>query len=132
MQTSDIEERLDALGIFDAEMVEDNAPPVITEVLNKLIDESKTTKADIIRMLNVARNYGYQILNGTRPLTRNMLLQISLILKLDIDKINYLLRLAGRPSLYVRNLVDARVFFAVKHGMDYYDAMDFIWGSRVI
>lgn len=132
MQTSDIEERLDALGIFDAEMVEDNAPPVITEVLNKLIDESKTTKADIIRILNVARNYGYQILNGTRPLTRNMLLQISLILKLDIDKINYLLRLAGRPPLYVRNLVDARVFFAVKHGMDYYDAMDFIWGSRVI
>ena len=132
MLTSDLEEKLNTPGVFDKEMIENNAPPELPDVLSQYIDEKKMTKADVIRILNVARNYGYQILNGTRPLTRNILLQISLILKLDIDQINYLLRLAEKPQLYVRNIVDARVFYAVKHHMEYLDAVDFIWGRSVI
>lgn len=132
MLTSDIEEKLNTPGVFDNEMIENNAPPELPDILSRYIDEKKMTKADVIRILNVARNYGYQILNGTRPLTRNILIQISLILKLDIDQINYLLRLAEKPPLYVRNIVDARVFYAVKHNMEYYDAVDFIWGKSVI
>lgn len=132
MQTTDIEEKLNTPGVFDKEMIENNAPPELPDVLSQYIDEKKMTKADIIRILNVARNYGYQILNGTRPLTRNILIQIALILKLDIDQINYLLRLAEKSPLYVRNIVDARVFYAVKHNMEYYDAVDFIWGKSVI
>lgn len=132
MLTSDIEEKLNTPGVFDKEMIENNPPPELPDVLSQYIDEKKMTKADVIRILNVARNYGYQILNGTRPLTRNILIQISLILKLDIDQINYLLRLAEKPQLYVRNIVDARVFYAVKHHMKYLDAVDFIWGKSVI
>lgn len=132
MLTSDLEEKLNTPGVFDNEMIENNPPPELPDVLSRYIDEKKMTKADVIRILNVARNYGYQILNGTRPLTRNILLQISLILKLDIDQINYLLRLAEKPQLYVRNIVDARVFYAVKHNMAYYEALDFIWGRSVI
>lgn len=132
MLTSELEEKLNTPGVFDKEMIENNPPPELPDVLSQYIDEKKMTKADVIRMLNVARNYGYQILNGTRPITRNILLQISLILKLDIDQINYLLRLAEKPQLYVRNIVDARVFYAVKHHMEYLDAVDFIWGRSVI
>ncbi len=132
MQTSDIEEKLNTPGDFDKEMIENNPPSEFTEVLNRYIAEKGMTKADVIRTLNVSRNYGYQILNGTRPVTRNILLQISLILKLDIEQINRLLRLAEKPTLYVRNLVDARVFYAVKHNMKYLDAVDFIWGKSVV
>ena len=132
MLTSDIEKKLNTPGVFDGEMIESNPPPELPEVLSRYIKEKEMTKADVIRALNVARNYGYQILNGTRPVTRNILLQISLILKLDIDQINYLLRLAEKPQLYVRNIVDARVFYAVKHNMGYYEALDFIWGNSGI
>ena len=129
MLTTELEEKLNNPGVFDEKMVEDNAPPELTDVLSKFIDERKTNKADVIRMLNVNRNYGYQILNGTRAPTRNCLIRIALILKLDADRISYLLRLAGKPTLYVRNLVDAKVFYAVKHNMDYFEAVDFIWGK---
>ena len=132
MQTSDIEEKLNTPAEFDNEMIEHNQPSELSDVLNRYINEKKMTKAEVIRILNVSRNYGYQILNGTRALTRNILLQISLILKLDIEQINYLLRLAEKPQLYVRNIVDARVFYAVKHHMKYLDAVDFIWGKSVI
>ena len=128
MLTTELEERLKNSGGFDEELVESNAPPELTDVLGKYIDEKKFSKADVIRTLNVDRNYGYQILNGTRAPTRSCLIRIALILKLDADQINYLLRLAGKPPLYVRNLVDAKVFYAVKHNMDYLEAVDFIWG----
>ena len=129
MLTAELEERLKNPGDFDNEMIENNAPPELADVLSKYIDESNISKADVIRTLNVDRNYGYQILNGTRAPTRNCLIRIGLILKLDADQINYLLRLAGKQPLYVRNLVDAKVFYAVKHNMEYPEAVDFIWGS---
>ncbi len=129
MLTIDLEEELKKPGAFDESTIENNAPPELTDVLSKYIDEKKIKKADLIRILNVDRNYGYQILNGTRTPTRNCLIQISLILKLDTDQISHLLRLAEKPPLYVKNLVDAKVFYAVQHNMEYYDAVDFIWGS---
>lgn len=130
--TVDIEEELKKPGAFDENTIESNAAPGLVDVLNKYIEETNITKAEIIRMLNISRNYGYQIFNGTRIPTRNCLIQISLILKLDTDKISYLLQLAGKSPLYVRNIVDARVFYAVKHQMSYHDAVDFIWSSTPI
>lgn len=127
--TAELEERLKNPGGFDEGMIENNAPPELADVLSKYIDESNISKAEVIRTLNVDRNYGYQILNGTRAPTRNCLIRIALILQLDADQINYLLRLAGKQPLYVRNLVDAKVFYATKHNMEYPEAVDFIWGS---
>ena len=132
MQTSDIEEKLKSSAAFDEEMVENNANPKPAEVLSQYITEKKMSKAEVIRMLNVDRNHGYQMLNGTRPPSRNILIKISLILKLDTQQINYLLRIAGKPQLYVKNVVDAKVFYAVKHHMEYLDAVEFIWGTSVI
>ena len=128
MLTIELEEALKNAADFDEEMIEYNAPPELADVLNKFIDAKRINKADVIRILNVDRNYGYQILNGTRAPTRNCLIQIGLILELGVEQIDYLLRLAGKTPLYVRNLVDAKVFYAVKHGMEYFEAVDFIWG----
>jgi len=125
--TVELEEELKKRGAFDESTVLNEAPPELADVLNRLIDDRKIKKSDLIRMINVDRNYGYQVLNGKRTPTRNFIIQTSLILKLDIDEMNYLLQLAGKSTLYVRNLVDARVFYAINHRMDYYDAVDFIW-----
>ena len=130
--TTELEERLENTEVFDEDMIKNNAPPMLHDVLNGCLDEKKISKSDVIRMLNIDRNYGYQMLNGTRTPTRNCLIQIALILKLDAERISYLLRLAGKSPLYVRNIVDARVFYAVKHNMEYYEAVDFIWRSAAV
>lgn len=131
VQTKDIEEKISKYNGFNEKMIEDNAPPELHVVLNKYISEKKMKKSDVIRMLNIDRNYGYWILNGKRMPTRNCLIQISLILGLDVEQINYLLRLAGKSYLYVRNMVDAKVFYAINHHMDYFEAVDFIWDGAV-
>ncbi|MDE7289281.1 MAG: helix-turn-helix domain-containing protein [Oscillospiraceae bacterium] len=131
MLTKDIEEKLNRFNDFNEEMIENNAPPELHVLLNEYIADKKMTKADVIRKLNIDRNYGYLILNGKRTPTRNCLIRISIMLGLDIEQINYLLRLAEKAPLYVRNIVDARVFYAVKHHMEYFDAIDFIWDGAL-
>lgn len=129
MRTKNIEEELRKSNNFDEALIEDNTPPQLHELLNDYIKEKNMTKAEVIRKLNIDRNYGYWILNGSRKPTRNFLIQLSLLLGLDVEKINYLMKLADKPPLYVRNPVDAKVFYAVKHNMDYFDAVEFIWSS---
>ena len=132
MKTTDLEEELRKAGDFNEGMIENNAPPELHILLNRYIDDKNLSKADVIRKLNIDRNYGYQILKGSRIPTRNCLLQLSLILGLDEAQISELLRLAGKSPLYVRNVVDARVFYAVNHHMEYFEAIDFIWGGSIL
>lgn len=131
MLTKDIEEKINQSMNFDEEMIENNAPPELHVLLNQYISDKKMTKANVIRMLNIDRNYGYLLLNGSRTPTRKCLIQLSIMLGLDTDRINYLLKLAGKAPLYVRNVVDARVFYAVKHHMEYFEAIDFIWDGSL-
>lgn len=131
MLTKDIEEELSKSADFNEKLIENNTPPKLCELLNDYIDKKKMTKAEVIRMLNIDRNYGYWILNGSRNPTRNCLIQLSLLLELNVEQINYLMRLAGKSPLYVRNAVDAKVFYAINHHMDYFDAIEFIWSGAV-
>lgn len=132
MLTKDIEEELNKSEKFNEELIEDNAPPKLHELLNKYISEKNLTKADFIRKLNIDRNYGYWILNGSRKPTRNCIIQMSLILELGVEQVNYLMKLAEKPPLYVRNPFDARVFYAINHKMDYDSAVDFIRSTITI
>lgn len=131
METTDIEKELNGSDKFSEKLIDSNPPPELHVMLNKYLSEKKMKKSDVIRTLNIDRNYGYWIFSGKRMPTRSCLIRISLILGLDIEQINYLLRLAGKSYLYVRNMTDAKVFYAINHHMDYYEAVDFIWDGAV-
>lgn len=73
------------------------------------------------------RNYGYQILSGTRVPTRECLIRIGLLLGLSVEELQHMLSIAGRSSLYVKNMFDAKVFYAIKHKMSFEAAVEFIW-----
>ena len=92
--------------------------------------EKKVTRAELIRRLNVDRNYGYQLLNGTRIPTRENIIRIALLLRLTVDQLQQLLRAAGKSALYVRDIPDAKAYYALTHDMEYDDALLFIWGSE--
>lgn len=127
MNTANIKEELEGNKDFNESIVVDNAPPKLHILLNEYLTKKQQTKADVIRRLNIDRNYGYQIFNGKRVPTRNLLIRLALMLGLDIEQTDYLLKLADKPMLYVRNVVDARIFYAIKHQMSYENAAVFIW-----
>lgn len=130
MNTANIKNELESNKEFDEKIIVDNAPPKLYVLLNDYLEKKELTKADVIRRLNIDRNYGYQVFNGKRIPTRNFLIHLALMLGLDIEQTDYLLKLAGKPMLYVRNIVDARIFYSIKHQMSYEKAVMFIWDGE--
>lgn len=130
MKTTKIKEELESNKDYDERIIADNAPPKLHILLNDYLDKNELIKADVIRRLNIDRNYGYQVFNGKKVPTRNILIRLALLLELDVEQTDYLLKLAGKPMLYVRNVVDARIFYSIKHQMSYEEAMMFIWNGN--
>ena len=127
IETLDLERKIREEQIFDEESVLNNKAPDIHILLNKYLAEKEASHADVIRLLNVERCYGYQLLNGKRVPTRVQLIKIGLILKLSFEELQRMLKIAGKEILYARNVTDARVIYSIERGLDYEKACEFIW-----
>lgn len=127
IETIDLERKIREENRFDENTVIENKAPDIHILINKYIVEKEIPHTDIIRMLNVERSYGYQLLNGKRIPTRDQLIKIGLILKLDFEEFQRMLKIAGKEILYARSILDARVIYSVERGLDYEKACEFIW-----
>ena len=130
MRTEDLEEKIKRTKRLDMTLIENNPPPEFADFIQQLIDERNIKKSSLIRVLNIDRNYGYQMLNGTRTPTREQILRIALFLKLNFKQTQRLLNLAGREALYVRRPEDAKTVHCLEHPMDFIKACEFIWGER--
>lgn len=86
------------------------------EYINDLIVNQRPSlsAASIIERAQIQRNYGYQILNGTRRPGRDKVLALSLALGLSLKETQRGLTLAGEPVLYSKNRRDAVLIFALQ------------------
>lgn len=125
--TEDIEYILRESKEFDERLIAENTPKKISEVLCQKLEEKGVKKSKMIWALNLDRNYGYQILNGTRIPTRIQIIHIALYLGLSTEELQHLLRLACREGLYVRNITDAKIMYALEHHYPYDKACEFIF-----
>ena len=90
-----------------------NPDPSQLERFRGWLEERHVSTGEIIQRCNLDRGYGYQLFNGTRRPTRDMLIIIGFQLSLDEKKLQRLLKIAGRPVLYARNRRDAAILFAL-------------------
>lgn len=131
METHQIEKKLCEMESFDEEFISENGCPEFCALTEEYMKRKGISKAELIKRLNVNRNYGYQFLNGTRIPKRSYVIQIGLLLEISIDQLQKLLKAADRKPLYVRNIFDAKVFYALSNKMNYDEAVQFIWGNRL-
>lgn len=131
METKQIEKKLYEMESFDEEFICENGCPEFCALTEEYMQDKGISKAELIKRLNVNRNYGYQFLNGTRNPKRSYVIQIGLLLETSIEQLQKLLKAADRKPLYVRNIFDARVFYALNNKMNYDEAVQFIWGNRL-
>ncbi len=96
---------------------ESYALPPLSEYLSGLLEARDLTVREIIRVCNLDRSYGYQLFNGTRRPTRNILLTLALALHLPEAETQRLLKIGERQTLYARNRRDAAVLYALTHGL---------------
>ena len=129
MKTSQLEEQLGKSEKFDEALIRENGCPEFLALIEELMNEKGISRSEFIKRMDVDRSYGYQLLNGIRRPTRKHIIQMGLLLGLDIESFQRLLKIAEKKPLYVRDMFDAKVFFAVKHKMDLDSAVEFIWNE---
>ena len=99
---------------FYMKMIIENPTPAFQVYLQELLKEKSVTKSALIWALNVDRNHGYPILNGTRLPTRVQLLHIAVYCRFDTKQTQRLRMLAGRGALYVRRPEDAKTMHCLE------------------
>lgn len=85
------------------------------------------SKIQYIWDMNLDRTYGYQILNGRRRPTRELLIETAMLLQLDLEQTQRLLKIAQRNVLYPRVKTDAVAIFALEKKLnleEYRELMD--------
>jgi len=102
----------DSPGLLNGE---EFSPPELSEYLQGLLRRRKIPVKDIIRRCNLDRSYGYQLFNGTRRPTRDVLMVLSLELGLKDREAQRLFEIAGRTPLYARCRRDAAVLYGLSH-----------------
>ena len=91
--------------------------PALTDYLHTLLQRRGLTVGEAIQRCNLDRSYGYQLFNGTRRPTRDVLMVLSLELGLSGEETRRLFELTGRAPLYARRRRDAAVLYGLSHGL---------------
>ena len=116
--TSELENILEnaaSFGDFAAEMENEFLPAEVARDLQELIGARHVKKRELFMESNINETYGYEILNGKRYPSRDVLLSLFLSLHLSVDEVNRFFRTHGFAQLYVRNKFDTAVIYCLKH-----------------
>lgn len=115
--TKELEHEITGSTDPDLLVREEFSPPELADYLKELLRLRDMPVKDIIRRCNLERSYGYQLFNGTRRPTRDILMVLSLELRLSVEEARRLFEIAGRPPLYARRRRDAAVLYGLSHGL---------------
>ncbi len=88
--------------------------PQIQYYLSDLLREGGISSREFIREMNLERSYGYQILNGNRRPSRELLVRTALLLRLNLEETQRLLKIGKREVLYPRVRKDALAIYAIE------------------
>lgn len=84
-----------------------------SEYICEQLSASGLSASELIQNAELQRNYGYQILNGTRKPGRNKVISLALALGLPLDETQRALMIAGEGALYPKNARDTILIFAI-------------------
>lgn len=91
------------------------------DYLSKKMQEKGVAPGRLWELSLIQRNYGYQILNGTKTPGRDKIIAICLSLRLTIEETQRTLALANTGALYARRKRDSILIFAIQKGLSVMD-----------
>lgn len=94
--------------------------------LKQHMQSNGISATELMKAADISKTYIYQILRGERRAGRDVVLRISLVLKLAVEDAQRLLTLSENGTLYPRVRRDAAVIFALNKGMSLSDADELI------
>lgn len=97
------------------------------DFISEKLRERELSAAVLIRNSMIQRNYGYQLLNGTRTPSRDKVLAFCLALGLDLTDTQRALNCAATGQLYPKNKRDSVLLFAIKKNLSVMETNDLLY-----
>lgn len=85
----------------------------IKEFWDSMIIKSRKTKSDVINRSEISYSYFYDIINGRKTPTFDMVIRLSLAMHLTLDETNEALRFSGKRLLTPRIKRDAVIIKSI-------------------
>lgn len=98
----------------------------IKSFFDELLSRSSLRKSDVIREANIARQYGYQILEGSRIAERDYYLRIAIAMQLDFRSTQRLLAVTQAGGLHSLIKRDAAIKYAIEHRYNNAEVYEFL------
>lgn len=98
-----------------SELSADFSAPGFSELLEQLMRRRRMSISELGAKARLSRSFMYQIRNGDRCPSRDIVLRLALVLELTVDDAQRLLRAAERGKLYPKVRRDAVLLFALTH-----------------
>lgn len=122
----DLLESTPQLTRFLEEQADNMQPPTFAQHLAALMEERGLTPAKLGELALLSRSFTYQLCSGVRAPGRDVVLRLALVLKLDPEETQRLLRTACRGALYPRVRRDAVFIFAMQQGLSLFDTNELL------
>lgn len=97
------------------------------EYLNDLIRKSGLSAGQVIQRSGIQRNYGYQILDGTKHPGRDKVLALGMALGLPLDEVQRILAIAKEGILYPKCKRDSILIFCINRSMCVQEANELLF-----
>ena len=91
----------------------------LSDELNRLLEEKKLKKSEVIAASGITLTYAYDLFSGYKKKkpSRNVILSLALAMGLDLDETQRLLKISGNGALYPRVPRDSVIMYAVNNSL---------------
>jgi transcriptional regulator with XRE-family HTH domain len=89
----------------------------VPDYLRELLEKKQRSSQDIIQQINFSKSYYYKVLNGEKNPSRDVLLQLAILLSCSLEESNNLLRYGKFAPLYVKDPRDAITYYSIARGL---------------
>ena len=102
----------------------------ICELLNRLFQKRRISKATLAKQSGMSEVYLHQVFSGRRNPSRNRLLCLCFGLNASLEETQELLKQCGFAQLYPKDRRDAIILYGILNGMDLFAVNDKLFAEN--
>lgn len=101
----------------------------VTEFLNEYVKVKKLVKSRVIKDAEMNEIYGYQIFAGSRNPSRDTLISLCVAMKMTLEEVQSVLKIASLSPLYPKSQRDSIIIFGISQGKSVCDINDELYNN---
>lgn len=96
--------------------------------MNKVLEEKKLTKAEVVKKSGVEKSYVYYIFSGEKENpSRSKLIAVCMAMEMELEEVQKLLKSTGFSRLYPKILMDSIIIYGINNHMTVMEVNEYLY-----